>query len=134
MGVRFVTVLLDTHALIWYASGSDKLSTSAKEVIDEAEIVRVSAISAWEVGMLVQKERLKLTYEVDTWIQLTYSFPKLLWTNINPKIATLSTRLPGNFHGDPADRIITATAISFGDRLITADRNIRDYSHVHTIW
>jgi PIN domain nuclease of toxin-antitoxin system len=129
-----VTVLLDTHALIWYASGSDKLSTSAKEAIDEAEIVRVSAISAWEVGMLVQKGRLKLTYDIDTWIQLTYNLPKLLWTNINPMIAILSTRLPGNFHGDPADRMITATAISFGDHLITADRNIRDYNHVNTIW
>lgn len=129
-----MTVLLDTHALIWYASGSVKLSISAKEAIEKAEIVRLSAISAWEIGMLVQKERLTLTYDVDTWVQLTYNLPKLQWTNINPKIVILSTRLPGNFHGDPADRIITATAISFGDTLITADRNIQKYNHVQTIW
>lgn len=129
-----MNVLLDTHALIWYASGSDKLSLSAKKAILESEIVRISAISAWEIGMLVQKERLALAYDIDTWIQLTYKIPKLQWKNIDPKIAILSTRLPGNFHGDPADRIIAATAISFGDHLITADRNIQNYNHVHTVW
>jgi PIN domain nuclease of toxin-antitoxin system len=129
-----MTVLLDTHALIWYASGSDKLSSSAQKFIESAEVVHISAISAWEIGMLVEKGRLSLKYDVNTWIQYCYNLPKIQWVNVNPKIAILSTQLPGQFHGDPADRIIVATAISNGNHLITADRSIQNYQHIRTIW
>lgn len=129
-----MTVLLDTHALLWFASDSDKLSATARKCINDAKILYVSAISAWEIGMLVQKDRLSLTIDLTDWIELTKQIPKLRWENITPEIGILSTRLPGQFHGDPADRLITASAIELGSTLVTADQKIQAYMHVRTIW
>jgi PIN domain nuclease of toxin-antitoxin system len=127
-------VILDSHALLWHASESRHLSESAKVAIDAADVLGVSTISAWEIGMLVQKGRLSLKYEVHDWIEQVATLPKVTWMPLDTKIAVLSTRLPGSFHGDPADRIITATALSRGVPLITADRRILEYPHVQTIW
>jgi PIN domain nuclease of toxin-antitoxin system len=78
-----------------------------KVAIDTADILGISTISAWEIGMLVQKGRLSLKYEVHEWIERVGSLPKITWMPLDTKIAVVSTCLPGNFHGDPADRIIT---------------------------
>jgi PIN domain nuclease of toxin-antitoxin system len=129
-----VTLLLDTHALLWFASHSEKLSDRSKAEIEVAEHLYVSSISAWEIGMLVAKERLILAYDVEEWIRLTQQIPKVRWLTINPEIALKASSLPGSFHGDPADRIITASAISLGASLITADQKIQSYRHVRTIW
>jgi PIN domain nuclease of toxin-antitoxin system len=134
MGGGLVTVLLDTHALLWFASVSDKFSSAAREAVTDADLIYVSAISAWEIGMLVQKERLSLSYDVGEWIDLTKTIPKVQWVNITPEIGIQSTRLPGQFHGDPADRLITATAILLGSTIITADQKIQSYKHVRSIW
>jgi len=134
MGGGCVTVLLDTHALLWFASVSDKFSPVAHEVVSDAERIYVSAISAWEIGMLINKERLSLSFDVGEWIDLTKKIPKLQWVNITPEIGVQATQLPGQFHGDPADRLITATAIILGSTLITADQKIRSYKHVRSIW
>lgn len=127
-------VILDTHTLLWHASGSDKLSEKAREGIDTAQTLGVSSISAWEIGMLVQKGRLSLTHDVQEWMDIAGRLPKVEWLPLDPKIAVLASRLPGEFHGDPADRIIAATAMSRGATLITADRALHAYSHVQTIW
>jgi PIN domain nuclease of toxin-antitoxin system len=129
-----MTVLLDTHALIWYASDSPKLSTSAKDQIIAAESVFVCAISAWEIGMLVEKERLALSIDVEEWIKLAYQLTKVKWISLTPEIAVLAARLPGEFHGDPADRLICATALAKNVILITADKKIQSYLHVKTVW
>ena len=127
-------VILDTHTLLWHASESGKLSTEAKKAIRAAETLGVSTISAWEIGMLIQKERLSLVHDVSEWIGQVGKLPKIEWIQLDTKTAVLSTRLPGSFHGDPADRIITATAMSRGAALITADRQLKTYTHVRTIW
>ncbi|MCH8494430.1 MAG: type II toxin-antitoxin system VapC family toxin [Balneolales bacterium] len=127
-------VILDTHTLLWHASESNRLSTKAKKSIEAAEKLGISTISAWEIGMLVQKGRLSLIHDVSEWIELAGRLPKMEWIQVDTKIAVLSTRLPGSFHGDPADRIITATAMSRGAALITADRLLKEYNHVRTIW
>jgi len=128
------TLVLDTHALLWHASESENLSQVARDAIASAEELAVSAISAWEIGMLISKGRLSLSYDVSAWIDLAGRLPKIRWMDIGPELAVLSTRLPGTFHGDPADRLITATAISLGATLVTADDRIRNYRHVRTIW
>ena len=127
-------VILDTQTLLWHASESNKLSENAKKSIEAAESLGVSTISAWEIGMLVQKGRLSLVHDVSEWIELAERLPKLEWIQVDTKIAVLSTRLPGSFLGDPADRIVTATAMSRGATLITADRILKEYNHVRTIW
>ena len=129
-----MTLVLDTHALLWFASNPDKLSDRAKEEIEAAGVLYVSSISAWEIGMLVAKERLVLTYDVGDWIRLTSQIPNILWLNVTPEIAVKAASLPGFFHGDPADRIITASAISMGASLVTADQRIQSYPHIRTVW
>ena len=129
-----MNLLLDTHALLWFASHSEKLSDRSKVEIDAAELLYVSSISAWEIGMLIAKERLILALDVEEWVRLSQRIPKVKWINITPEIALKAASLPGSFHGDPADRIITASAISLGASLITADHKIQSYPHVRTIW
>lgn len=129
-----MTAILDTHALLWHAANSDKLPTSARQAIQDASTIYVSSISAWEIGMLVQKGRLALSFSVDEWISLTSQLPKLKWIDVTPDIAVRSTMLPEQFHGDPADRIIVASAMSYDSVLITADQKIQSYKHVRTIW
>lgn len=129
-----MTVLLDTHALLWYASDSYKLTALAKQRIEEADWVYVSAMSAWEIGMLVSKDRLSLRFPVNQWIELSYQLPKLRWVSLTPEIGVLSTNLPGLFHGDPADRLIVASALAYGSALITADQKIHSYMHIESVW
>jgi PIN domain nuclease of toxin-antitoxin system len=120
--------------LLWHASNPDNLPTSARQEIQDASTIYVSSISAWEIGMLVQKGRLALSFSVDEWISLTSHLPKLKWIDVTPDIAVRSTMLPEQFHGDPADRIIVASAMSYDTILITADKKIQSYKHVRTIW
>ena len=129
-----MTVLLDTHALLWYASDSYKLTALAKQRIEEADWVYVSAMSAWEIGMLVNKDRLSLRFPVNQWIELSYQLPKLRWVSLTPEIGVLATNLPGLFHGDPADRLIVASALAYGSALITADQKIHSYMHIESVW
>lgn len=110
--------VLDTHAWIWMSAG-------APEAVSAATFrgrCIVSAISVWEISMLSQKGRLELAPDLDTWISRNLSAPVEL-EPISPAICVVSCRLP-EFHGDPADRLIVATAITLGLPLITGDKKI----------
>jgi PIN domain nuclease of toxin-antitoxin system len=96
--------------------------------------VYVSSISCWEVSLLVKKGRLELTLDVEDWIARSESLPFVRFTPVDNQIAVLANRLPGEFHEDPADRIIAATASILGATLVTKDRKLRDYPHVETFW
>ncbi|MDD5309721.1 MAG: type II toxin-antitoxin system VapC family toxin [Deltaproteobacteria bacterium] len=127
-------ITLDTHAWIWWASSPDKLSRSARKACSDADTLVVPAISAWEVAMLVSRGRLGLDRDVEEWIRLALVLPKVRLAPLTPVIAVLSTRLPGALHGDPADRMIAATALANGARLVTKDERLAAYPHVHTVW
>ena len=129
-----MTLLLDTHALIWHAAESMKLSETARREVEAADHLLANAISAWEIGMLVEKGRLSLVYDTATWVDLAGKLPKFHWISLDPEVAVNASRIPGQFRGDPADRLITATALTLGIPIVTADRRIRDYPHVKTIW
>lgn len=131
-------IVLDTHVLIWWASGDAQLSAEASARIDaeqrEQGEILVSSISAWEIAMLVAKNRLKLSMDVDSWLNLTGRITGLRFVPIDNRVALESTRLPGEFHKDPADRMIVALARTLSAPLITADEKIRAYAHVKTLW
>jgi PIN domain nuclease of toxin-antitoxin system len=130
-------IVLDTHAWVWWVASPERLSPSARQRIDsEAEKapVYVSSISAWEVALLVKKGRLELTIAVEDWIEKSESLPVLRFIPVNNQIAVLSNYLPGELHEDPADRIITATALTLGATLITRDQKLQDYPHLETFW
>ena len=129
-------ILLDTHVLIWWTNGEqDRLSNTAIAAIEAEEQQRlVSAISCWEVAMLVDRGRLGLSVDVERWLHLVASIPKLQLLPLSPTVAVASTRLPGTFHADPADRFLVAQARDLNIPLMTADSKIRAYPHVRSLW
>lgn len=129
-------ILLDTHVLIWWANGEhDRLSAAAIAAIEAEEQQRlVSAISCWEVAMLVERGRLGLNVDMERWLNLVASVPRLQLLPLSPAVAVASTRLPGTFHADPADRFLVAQARHLNIALVTADSKIRAYPHVRSLW
>ncbi|HCW22089.1 type II toxin-antitoxin system VapC family toxin [Achromobacter sp.] len=130
-------IVLDTHALVWWVSGDSQLSRAAREAIEaegqDGEIL-ISAITAWEVVMLVKAGRLALTMDAAAWLDTVVQVPAVRFVPVDVRISVQSVELPGEFHKDPADRFIVATARHLSAPLVTADLKIRDYPHVQTIW
>ena len=130
-------IVLDTHALVWWATGDSMLSKKAKLAIDReqdgGEIV-VSSISAWEICMLVKRGKLILALEVSRWLATVTEIDAIRFHPVDMEIASNSVDLPGNFHKDQADRMIVATARKFAAPLVTKDEKIRAYTQVKTIW
>lgn len=123
-------IVLDTHVLIWVLEDEARLGAAARAAVEQASesgSVLISAITPWEIALLVQKGRLALTDDVGTWLETVLALPSLRLAALEPGIAVDSVRLPGKLHADPADRIIIATARHFGWPLLTADRAILDY-------
>ncbi len=123
-------VLLDTHVLIWLLAGSPRLGDQARAVIRQAADIHelyVSAITPWEIAMLVSKGRLVLEQDVGEWIETALEQPGIRLMPLLPEIAVASTRLPGMIHGDPADRILVATARHLSALLVSADGLLLTY-------
>ncbi len=132
-----IPILLDTCAWIWLASDRKRLSPAATEAIEGAgrgERLHLSAISCWEVAKLVEKGRLAFKVPVREWLPRALALPGLQLEELSPEICLASTELPGEFHGDPADQILVATARHLGAALVTPDRRIRAYPHVPSLW
>jgi PIN domain nuclease of toxin-antitoxin system len=117
-------LLLDTHVLVWLMFGESRLGGRAKDAIARAsreERLRVSAITPWEIGVLVCKKRIDLRRDLMAWVRDALSMPGVALVPLDPEIAVASTRLPFEMHPDPADQIIVATAQNLGATLVTAD-------------
>jgi len=125
-------LLLDTHVWLWLVDGVEReLSSSALRHLSRASRegrILVSVISVWEVAMLVRKHRLRLVLQVDEWVDRALRAPGVRLAELTPRIAIESTRLPASPHGDPADRILIATARLQGARLVTRDAGILGYA------
>jgi len=118
-------ILLDTHTLVWLDEGNKKLGKKSRARIDQSlksDELYVSAISFWEVAMLIEKGRLNMQINVGLWRRNLLD-NGLKESPISGEIAINSASL-NNFHGDPADRMIVATAISLSSILCTADKKI----------
>ncbi|MBL8466870.1 type II toxin-antitoxin system VapC family toxin [Methyloversatilis discipulorum] len=131
-------IVLDTHALLWWANGERaQLSAAAASAID-AEMdggqILVSSMSAWELAMLVERGRVALSMDVASWLDTLSRIDAVQMVPVDSEIAVKSVQLPGDFHKDPADRIIVATARKFAAPLVSADEKIRSYPHVRVIW
>jgi len=90
-------------------------------------MLRLSVISVWEVALLESKQRLHLHMDCLEWVRRALETPGLSLVPLTPEITVESTRLPGNIHADPADRILVATARNLGARLMTRDQALLDY-------
>jgi PIN domain nuclease of toxin-antitoxin system len=130
-------IVLDTHAWVWWVSNPEMLSDTARQVVDDGARRRelfISTISSWEVAMLVEKERLSLALDVRDWISRSEALTFVTFVPLSSAIAVESVRLPGFPHADPADRIIVATAMSLGARLVTKDEKLLRYGPARAIW
>ena len=116
-------IILDTHIFVW--SGLEQYEKIPKETlakINGSKTLGVSAISLWEISMLVQKGRIEFPCELIEWFRLAFISPKLKLLPITPEIAVKSGAL--QMHGDPADRIIAATSIIHKCGLATVDEKL----------
>ena len=127
-------ILLDTHAWIWWAAGSNRLPATARHAIDGASAVGVCAISLWEVAMLVAKRRLEMDRDPLEWLKQALALPRVELVQISPAIAVEAAALPSTFPGDPADRLIVASARLTRAAIVTRDTRIRKFDGVTTIW
>jgi len=124
-------ILLDTHVWIWLLNGDNQVNNKKilfyiNQAAKEARL-RVSAISIWEIGMLEAKGRIRFSADCLDWVNQALSAPGISLVPLTPEIAIASTRLPGEFHGDPADRIIVATARKLSVCLVSKDSKILTY-------
>jgi PIN domain nuclease of toxin-antitoxin system len=123
-------LLLDTHAAIWITE-DQAIASAAAQAIDAAyrkeNPIFVSAITAWEVGLLVSRNRLSLVANPERWFQRLLAIPGVRLAELSPDILISSSFLPGTPPRDPADRIILATARDLGATLITRDRLLLKY-------
>lgn len=132
-------LLLDTCAIIWIAMNEPikpEARAAMKAAIDSEEKVRVSPISAWELGLLSAKGRLAATKSPIGIFGDVITTAGIRVEALSPEVLIESSFLPGTLHRDPADRILIATARMFGLTLVTRDRTILDYAqagHVNAL-
>jgi PIN domain nuclease of toxin-antitoxin system len=113
------TVLLDTHVVQWWSAEPQRLSQVATEALSEADELAVAAISWFELAWLARHERIVVTLPVRSWLEQLAG--QIRTMGITPAIADTAVSLPSTFPGDPADRLILATAVEHGMKLVTKD-------------
>jgi PIN domain nuclease of toxin-antitoxin system len=125
-------LLLDTHIWLWYAEGiGEKLRPASISKLDKARRgagLMVSAISVWEIGMRCARGRIQLAVPLRDWIEQALAVPGIRLVHLDAAAAAESMLLPGQPHGDPADRFLIATARTQGVALATRDEQIIAYS------
>jgi PIN domain nuclease of toxin-antitoxin system len=129
-------IVLDTHVLVWWLTQAPGLSAAAKRAIQRNSArgeIAVSAISVLEIATAVRRGRLQFTVPVAQWIADMRCIPELRLEPVSADIAALAGSLPEPTHGDPADRIITATATVLSAALVTADDRLRSNPSIKTI-
>jgi PIN domain nuclease of toxin-antitoxin system len=125
-------LLLDTHCWLWAQLGlTERLSRAALTEIRNAESegnLRISVISIWELAMLEKRGRVALPMNVRIWVDQALGKPGIAVVPLTAEIAIESVHLPGELHGDPADRMLVATARLSGATLLTKDAQLIRYS------
>lgn len=125
-------LLLDTHIWLWFALGmQDKLSKDTVAAIDRSASqgqLQLSVMSVWEISLLAAKERIHLGQPTTDWVTKSLSLKGLQLAQLTPEIAIESNQLPGDFHPDPVDRMLVATARCMGFQLLTRDKAILNYA------
>lgn len=125
------TVLLDSHILQWWTAEPRRLSQRAATAIADASEVAVSAITWFELAWLAERGRISVAMPARSWLE---ELSRLVRTvGVTPAIAHTAVSLPDSFPGDPADRLIYATAVEQGWSLVTKDRALRDHRHPRRI-
>lgn len=126
--------LLDTHVVHWWSAEPKRVSGRARKTLEAADEMLIAAISWYELAWLARHERISVTVPIRSWLQGLSGHVRTI--GATPAIADTAVNLPSSFPGDPADRLIYATAIEHGVALVTKDRKIRDHDKPSslTVW
>lgn len=131
-------ILLDTHAAFWLNQAPERLSARATRAIRraaESTGLGLSSISLWELALLVESGRLRLKGTTSRgFLDALVGTPSLILLEITTEIAVLAAQFPPGFPGDPADRLIGATARAHQIPIVTKDRGMQDSPLLRTIW
>lgn len=124
------SLLLDTHALLWWQADSDLLSTRARRLIDNAPRLFLSAISLWEVATMVGEGTIALDRPTQMWVHDLLTDGIIAIAELTPPISVAAAQLE-EFNGDVADRIIYATAVHHQLALVTKDPVLTEYARAN---
>src|SRR3954469_12464181 len=134
MGDGMSTILRDSHVLHWWSAEPAKLSRAATRSVEAADEIAVAAITWFELAWLAEHERIIVAVPARSWLEDLAADVRTV--GITPSVAAAAVALPASFPGDPADRVIYATAIEYGWQLVTKDRRLREHRHPRkiTVW
>ena len=125
---------VDTHTWVWWVDGDPRLSQAARAAIDSSDEIAVSAISVWELATLERLGRLKLLPDIRTWVRRALARRGVALHEVTSDVALVAGSISSSFPGDPADRIIYATALANDAALISADRRMARHDPERVIW
>ena len=122
-------ILLDTHVILWWQAGGDRLSATARRTLAAADMMLVSPVSCWEIAWLATKGRIELDRDPSVWIQDFLQTERVGVAELTPTAAVAAARLPlSGFPGDPADAFLYATARERDVPFLTKDERIRAHA------
>ncbi|MGE5336159.1 MAG: type II toxin-antitoxin system VapC family toxin [Nitrososphaerota archaeon] len=124
-------VLLDTHAVHWWSAEPDRISRPARRVMAAADELLIAAISWYELAWLAERRRIVIDVPIRAWLEALGE--QLRTIGITPAIADSAAALPDSFPRDPTDRLIYATAIEQGVKLVTKDQGIADHDQPRSL-
>jgi PIN domain nuclease of toxin-antitoxin system len=130
-------IVLDTHVLVWWLAQPRNLSVKALRLVRASAAraeIGVSTISLFEIATLVRRRRLVLAMSFSSWVAALRSMSEINLQPVSPEIALAAGDFDEPFPGDPADRLIAATAWVAGAKLVTADERLRSVSMIETVW
>ncbi|MCI0572292.1 MAG: type II toxin-antitoxin system VapC family toxin [Myxococcaceae bacterium] len=131
---RKPVIVLDTHALVWWATEDSKLGKKVRTALERSPRIGVAAISLWELAMLVERGRLRLDRPVVSWLREALELPRVELVPITPDVAVTAVKLRGEGVVDPADALIAATAIVHRASLATRDESLRRVKELSWLW
>ncbi len=125
-------MLLDTHVVQWWSAEPERVSARAAKLLTEAGELAVAAITWYELAWLARDGRIDIGIPVRSWLDQLAAQVRTL--AITPAIADTAAGLPATFPGDPADRLIYATAVEHGLKLVTKDQRLRKHGRAVAVW
>jgi|SRR3954469_923366 len=124
-------LLLDTHVVHWWSAEPDRISRSARSALKRADDLLIAAISWYELAWLAERQRIVIDVPVRSWLEDLGAH--LRTVGITPAIADSAAGLPSSFPRDPTDRLIYATAIEHGVKLVTKDQAIAEHDRPRSL-
>ncbi len=124
-------IVLDTHIFLWLNLQPERVPKNIVHALKKEKQMGLAAISLWETAMLHSRNRIAITGSFLDWLHMATDIPRLSILPLTLEIAARSESLP--MHGDPADRLITATALEHNCKLATVDERLLSFEPLQTV-